>query len=183
MFSRFRSALSISLSSLVSSGADAARHTFTSLETKLNRLQKKMDSLKKVLDRDYGVENQFLHMSEKCYELQVKQYIYEVCPYANAKQKEGHSSTSLGTWQGLEQDTKDGKLMMKFTGGQTCWQGPARSLTVKLRCGSVDRLIKVEEPNKCVYEIEMETPAVCNAQHVQILRMNVENGNIYEAEE
>ena len=33
---------------------------------------------------------------------QVEKYTYEVCPFSKANQKEGHSSTSLGSWQGLE---------------------------------------------------------------------------------
>ena len=33
---------------------------------------------------------------------QVDKYTYEVCPYGRAAQKEGHSSTNLGAWAGLE---------------------------------------------------------------------------------
>lgn len=59
--------------------------------------------------------------------LQVDKYTYSVCPFKDAFQKEGSSRTSLGTWAGLADDS----TVMKFTGGQACWQGPARSMTVR----------------------------------------------------
>lgn len=58
--------------------------------------------------------------------VQVDKYTYEVCPFAKASQKEGHSSTSLGTWSGLE----DNGTRMAFKNGAGCWQGPSRSITV-----------------------------------------------------
>ena len=61
---------------------------------------------------------------------QVEKYTYEVCPFSKANQKEGHSSTSLGSWQGLEGEG-EGALRMAFTNGQGCWQGPPRSMTVR----------------------------------------------------
>ena len=62
---------------------------------------------------------------------QVDKYTYEVCPYRSATQKEGHSSTSLGTWTGLE----EGETALVFQNGQNCWQGPNRSMTVSGRAG------------------------------------------------
>ena len=55
-------------------------------------------------------------------------YVYEICPYGSAAQKEGHSRTSLGNWQGF----KDNYSIMSFTGGQHCWNGPLRSMQVRL---------------------------------------------------
>lgn len=71
---------------------------------------------------------------------QVEKYTYEVCPYASATQREGGSSTSLGTWQGLEGGQEaGGNLRMAFTNGQGCWQGPPRSMTVRVCCLSACR--------------------------------------------
>ena len=58
--------------------------------------------------------------------VQVDKYTYSVCPFKDAFQKEGAGRTSLGTWAGLSEDSS----VMSFTGGQACWQGPARSMTV-----------------------------------------------------
>ena len=54
-------------------------------------------------------------------------YTYEVCPFDKASQKEGAASTNLGSWQGLE----EGDTRMAFRNGAHCWQGPARSMTVR----------------------------------------------------
>lgn len=162
--------------------AESARAAYDKIDSKVVRLQKKMDELKKTLDKDFGPEAQFAHWDGNCYPLTVKQYTYEVCPYGRAAQKEGHSSTSLGNWEGLE-TKEDGSVVLKFKGGQACWQGPQRSLTVKLRCGAEDKPLTVEEPSKCVYEMEMETPAVCNMEHAQALKLNLESGGMIEEEE
>ena len=58
--------------------------------------------------------------------MQVDKYTYSVCPFKDAFQKEGASKTSLGTWAGLTDDS----TVMRFSKGQACWQGPARSMTV-----------------------------------------------------
>lgn len=59
---------------------------------------------------------------------QVDKYTYQVCPFGSATQKEGHSSTSLGKWQEFGGNFSS----MKFTGGQGCWQGPPRSMEVRV---------------------------------------------------
>ena len=58
--------------------------------------------------------------------MQVDKYTYSICPFKDAFQKEGSSKTSLGTWAGLTDDS----TVMRFSNGQACWQGPARSITV-----------------------------------------------------
>ena len=58
------------------------------------------------------------------------------------------------------------RVCVYLQGGATCWNGPARSLTVTLLCGHTEALHKVEEPARCEYVAEMTTPAVCSAQHL-----------------
>ncbi len=57
-----------------------------------------------------------------------------------------------------------------YVGGQTCWQGPARSLAAELRCGLENRALSVDEPSKCVYVMQFETPAVCTPDDVAQLK-------------
>ena len=69
----------------------------------------------------------------------------------------------MGKWGGFTENyTK-----MTFTGGQACWNGPARSLTVKLGCGNTETVTKVEEPSRCEYVAELTTPAMCSPHYVQ----------------
>jgi protein kinase C substrate 80K-H len=52
---------------------------------------------------------------------------------------------------------------MKHDNGQHCWNGPNRSTTVILACSEQNELWKVMEEAKCVYRMEVGTPAVCEA--------------------
>eukprot|EP01046_Picozoa_sp_COSAG06_P000453 COSAG06_NODE_12_length_35417_cov_270.698992_35_plen_149_part_00 len=46
--------------------------------------------------------------------------------------------TSLGNWEGYKKQSEKegGGYVFSFSGGQTCWNGPARSATVILSCVS-----------------------------------------------
>jgi protein kinase C substrate 80K-H len=135
-------------------------------------MQEKIKQHEEFLKKDYGTANEYYKLSEKCFDITLKQYVYEICPYNEAKQKEGSSSTSLGRWTGFGKH-KDGSPTMLFTGGQTCWQGPQRSITVIMKCNSENKVMSVEEPNKCVYEMVFGTPAVCDISHIQALKLNL----------
>lgn len=63
----------------------------------------------------------------RCFQADVDKYVYEICPYKDAHQKDGSSTTSLGSWKGFEDDYGS----MVFSGGQHCWNGPARSIKVQ----------------------------------------------------
>ena len=51
---------------------------------------------------------------------------------------------------------------MMFTGGVRCWNGPDRSAKVILSCGAENKVLSVDEPNRCEYEYKFQTPAVCS---------------------
>ena len=66
-------------------------------------------------------------------------YVYEICPYKDAHQKDGASSISLGSWKGFEDDYGS----MVFSGGQHCWNGPMRSIKVPIGVECVVRTYRV----------------------------------------
>lgn len=143
-----------------------ARTKASDARSTLNELEREQRNLQQKLDGSYGESDVFVALVDRCFEAKVDKYSYEVCPFDKASQKEGHSSTSLGSWSGLEENfTK-----MCFTNGQACWQGPARSMTVTLRCGQTERLAKVEEPSRCEYTAELETPAACTPAAAEMLK-------------
>ncbi|RYG52301.1 hypothetical protein EON67_01555 [archaeon] len=63
---------------------------------------------------------------------------------------------------------------MEFTNGQTCWNGPARSLKVLLECDVTDALKSIEEPSKCTYEARFGTPAACDPTELEALKLMME---------
>ncbi len=63
---------------------------------------------------------------------------------------------------------------MNFTGGQHCWNGPARSLTMTVVCGAEDAVASFFEPEKCAYAGTLTTPAACDGRASRALRMELE---------
>jgi len=51
--------------------------------------------------------------------------------------------------------------IMQFSSGDKCWNGPDRSLKVRLRCGLTNDLTDVDEPSRCEYVAVLSTPALC----------------------
>lgn len=81
-------------------------------------------------------------------------YTYEVCPFEQAKQ----DHTSLGRWARWEDDHKT----MIFENGQSCWNGPRRSMKVTVECAATTSLGSVDEPSTCAYTAVLKTPAACD---------------------
>lgn len=53
--------------------------------------------------------------------------------------------------------------------GAKCWNGPKRSLSVTVICGGSDtKVISVEEPETCTYEMIMESYVACNEEFAQM---------------
>lgn len=53
------------------------------------------------------------------------------------------------------------RVTLRYENGQHCWNGPNRSTLVVLACAEADEVWKVAEEEKCVYRMEVGTPAVC----------------------
>ncbi|KAH7299731.1 hypothetical protein KP509_24G026500 [Ceratopteris richardii] len=151
------------------SEADAVRKLFKEATSKLNDLQAKISELEKKLEQDFGKGGEFFSLYGQCYELQMNKYTYKICPFKNAVQMEGRSTTSLGMWDGFKDDYK----YMHFARGDRCWNGPDRSLRVKLRCGAKIELRDVDEPSRCEYVAELSTPALCLQERLIVLEQRL----------
>lgn len=93
------------------------------------------------------------------------------------KSKKGHGNTGMGNFvrfDAMEVDEEvgaDGKglgkgerLVMMYENGQHCWNGPNRQTTVVLGCAEKDEIWKVMEQEKCMYRMDVGTPAVCDRE-------------------
>ena len=56
------------------------------------------------------------------------------------------------------------RIALKYENGQHCWNGPNRSTQVILACAEKDEIWKIVEEEKCVYRMEVGTPAVCGVE-------------------
>jgi protein kinase C substrate 80K-H len=59
---------------------------------------------------------------------------------------------------------------------QHCWNGPNRSTTVILACSEENEIWKIMEEEKCVYRMEVGTPAVCEVLGGNGGQKKAENG-------
>ncbi|KAI8526435.1 hypothetical protein RHMOL_Rhmol13G0307300 [Rhododendron molle] len=127
------------------SEAAQVRKEYDESSSKLSKIQSRISSLTKKLDQDFGPDKEFYSFYSKCFEIKQNKYVYKICPFKQASQEEGHSTTRLGNWDKFEDSYK----AMLFSSGDKCWNGPDRSLKVRLRCGLKNEATDVDEPSRC----------------------------------
>ncbi|CAL9096404.1 unnamed protein product [Musa textilis] len=165
-FSFFKSPVDLSEASRVKNEYDDA-------SSKLSKIQSRISSLSEKLKHDFGKEKDFYSFYDRCFEIKQNKYIYKVCPFKKASQVEGHSSTPLGHWENFDESYR----VMQFSNGDRCWNGPDRSLKVRLRCGLKDELADVDEPSRCEYVAILSTPIICLEEKLKELQQKLEDMN------
>jgi len=148
---------------------DALRDEMRPLEDERSKHRSEADLAGKVLTWDFGPDDAFMALYDKCFSKQIQQYEYEVCLYRNAAQKDGGSRQDLGKWGRWNTDGAPYSKMFYENGGH-CWNGPSRSLKVSLVCGEDEFIVSVQEPATCVYEMEFMTPLACSLDAVCVCR-------------
>lgn len=117
------------------------------------------------LKRDLGPGMQYSQMGDNCVEKEVSKFVYKICAFGKAEQRDGASWNSLGNWVGWDHSNPQ-KPAMKFNKGTKCWNGPERSATVEMVCGPEDEILSVAEPETCEYVLQLSTPSVCTEAHL-----------------
>ncbi|KAG5023631.1 Glucosidase 2 subunit beta [Glycine max] len=160
------------------SDAARVRKEYDESSAKLSKIQSRISSLKQKLKHDFGPAKEFYSFYDHCFEGKENKlryisvpvyfllYTYKVCPYKQASQEEGYSNTRLGSWDKFE----DSYRVMVFSNGDKCWNGPDRSLKVKLRCGLKNEITDVDEPSRCEYVAVLSTPALCQEERLKELQ-------------
>ncbi|SPQ26660.1 44d6971c-0532-4f28-b34a-e7982d1bfd7b [Thermothielavioides terrestris] len=148
---------------------DAAKSEFSSKSSTLEEQQRD-------LEKDYGPDDIFRALKGKCISSDVGEYEYELCwiDRTTQKSKKGHGNTNMGYFVSIdkefadEEERADGKslgkgerMVLRYENGQGCWNGPNRRTDVWLVCAEADELWRVTESEKCVYKMEVGTPAAC----------------------
>jgi protein kinase C substrate 80K-H len=156
-----------------------AREQTNSAKSQLETFKDDLKRAREDLDMDYGPDSIFRALKGKCVAKDSGEYTYELCWFDQTKQKskKSGSSTNMGNYVSYEMITVDDELpadgrglgtgeriAMKHENGQHCWNGPNRSTLVVLGCSEVDEIWKISEEEKCVYRMEVGTPAVCQGR-------------------
>ncbi|XP_072020885.1 glucosidase 2 subunit beta-like [Amphiura filiformis] len=141
--------------------ADQARKEFDEASSRFSDLEKLIEDIEKQLAVDLGPEQEFQAIQEQCFEMKDREYTYKLCPFDRSVQSKSGAETSLGKWDNWDGPDDNKYSRMRYTKGRNCWNGPDRSTTVLLKCGLENRLYSATEPEKCTYQFEFETPALC----------------------
>lgn len=153
-----------------------ARTRLSTAQTTLSQATSKKTTLEKDLSTSAGPSDVFRTLKGQCVALDSGEYTYELCWLETVRQKsnKGGGQQSMGSFERFDVETTDDDLpadgrglgagrrtVMKFSGGTHCWNGPDRSTSVVLGCADKEEIWRVAEEEKCVYRMEVGTPAVC----------------------
>ncbi|KAK5150924.1 hypothetical protein LTS14_009727 [Recurvomyces mirabilis] len=165
-----------SSSSSESKAVTDARNRLEAARKDLESSRKSNDEHKEDLNKDFGPDDVFRSLKGQCVSTDSGEYTYELCfmERTTQKPKKGGGHTNMGNYETMEIITvdddvpADGKglgsgqrIAMKYGGGQGCWNGPNRATTVVLGCAENNEVWKIMEEEKCIYRMEVGTPAVC----------------------
>ena len=150
--------------------------------SKANSITTNLDSSLSDLSAPYGEADIFRALKDTCITRDSGEYTYELCFLGGTKQKpkKGGGDTGMGGFVRFDTEISDqdvddegkglGKgerVVMRYEGGQSCWNGPQRSTVVVLGCSDKEEIWRVAESEKCVYRMEVGTAAVCEEDGVK----------------
>jgi len=153
-----------------------AREALDAVKAEVTSRTNTLEDQKRDLDKDYGPDGVFRALKGKCVSTAAGEYDYELCwmDRTTQKSKKGHGNTNMGSFVRIdretadEEDRADGKglgrgsrMVLRYENGQGCWNGPNRRTDVWLACAEQDEVWRVSESEKCVYRMEVGTPAAC----------------------
>lgn len=154
-----------------------ARDALKAAQEGENNLRNELTGHQDDLTKDYGVNDVFRALKGRCISKDSGEYNYELCwlDRTTQKSKKGGSHTGMGNFVRIDSVTVDDDLpadgkglgsgvrvALRYENGQHCWNGPDRSTLVVLACAEQDEVWKITEEEKCVYRMEVGTPAVCD---------------------
>ncbi|KAF2444743.1 hypothetical protein P171DRAFT_431545 [Karstenula rhodostoma CBS 690.94] len=159
-----------------------ARDQLSSAQRDLENDRSELTKHTEDLSKDYGPDFVFRALQGVCVNQDSGEYTYEHCflDKTTQKSKKGGGHTGMGNFVRIETITVDEDLpadgkglgsgeryALKYENGQHCWNGPNRSTLVVLACAEQDEIWKIVEEEKCVYRMEVGTPAVCGVKAEQ----------------
>jgi protein kinase C substrate 80K-H len=154
-----------------------ARGALNTAKSEYDAKKSQLENYQADLARDYGADDVFRALKGQCISKDSGEYTYELCWLAGTTQKpkKGGANTGMGNFVSIDKVIlddiipPDGKglgsgehIALKYENGNHCWNGPSRSTLVILGCAEKDEIWKITESEKCVYRMEVGTPAACD---------------------
>ncbi|KHJ44719.1 glucosidase II beta subunit-like protein [Trichuris suis] len=143
--------------------ADEARSKYQEILENKSTIEHDIREIKALLSIDFGPDFALLPLYKECFEVKDSQYTYKLCLFDEAFQislNDGHK-ISLGRWGKWVDSSSAVVRKQLYENGQTCWNGPTRTTTVVMECGSDNSLRSATEPSMCEYLLTFQTPAAC----------------------
>lgn len=158
-----------------SEAAASARDRHNTAVNQLRNIERKLSDEEQAITKIFnpnwfGKDGAWKKLEGLCLSKDTGEYTYEVCLFGQAMQKanKGGGNHSLGKFSSWNKTAPVGSpeyySRQVYTGGAQCWNGPQRSITVDLVCGTENTLIDVSEPEKCEYRVTGTTPALCTLE-------------------
>jgi protein kinase C substrate 80K-H len=171
----------------------AARDALTTAEKEEKDTQSHLSTLEKTLSTDFGPDGVFRALKGVCITRQFGEYDYELCfmDRATQKSRKDNGKQNLGnfvrietvdetsrneaagifasSWEESHHEPLSGTVL-KHENGAQCWNGPKRSVAVELYCCAENEIRDVVETEKCVYRMEVGTPAVCEGAEKEAVK-------------
>lgn len=154
-----------------------AREAKEAAERDLTNKERDLSDSKADLDGDFGPSEIFRALKGKSVDIDAGEYTYELSWLDKTlqKSKKGHGNTIMGNFKRIDYETADDeerldgkslgrgtRMVLRYEDGQACWNGPNRRTDVWLGCADTEELWRVTEAEKCVYKMEVGTPAACD---------------------
>ncbi|GAB9467369.1 Glucosidase 2 subunit beta [Globisporangium polare] len=150
--------------SVVSSEAESLRRVVREIDEDIKKLEGEREEKRKATATDFGPQRAFFALQDVCIEKKIEKYNYKLCAFKEVKQ----DYTLLGSWDkwGVHEGDKLDYGRMLFHKGHKCWNGPERSVVVKLECGQENEIVSVDEPSTCEYVMMVRSPLACTREEL-----------------
>ena len=132
------------------------------VRTAIYRMERKMG-------HDLGPDNIWWPLSEQVFELSKDGNDYQLTFLRHLMQRQT-GSLWYGTCYGTFTNFNETGRVMYYENGQMCWEGPPRRTELYLYCGPSNKLLDVEEVDRCGFRGHFETPLCCSDDYIDYVK-------------